>query len=95
MVLEEQHPDAASEFHKGKFVIQKSRRGYSAMAEVTVGAQTAFFGNVKATTTVLQDMGNPFQDESSDLLSLDTKNIADPSIAQLVATNHLERIASV
>ena len=39
-------------------------------------------------TTVLQDMGNPFQDESSDLLSLDTKNIAYPNLAQLVATHH-------
>ena len=48
--------------------------------EATVGAQTAFFNNVKAMTTVLQDMGNPFQDESSDLLSLSlyTKSIANP-----------------
>ena len=149
IVLEEQHPDVASEFHKGNFVIHKSRRDFSAMAidqaheqnnsiikgdggaigltedpaalrrwmvaevsrllaayeamsgtiytridsrhhEATVGAQTAFFENVKTMTTVLQDMGNPFQDESSDLLSLDTKNIADPSLAKLVAT-HNER----
>ena len=149
MVLEEQHPDVASEFHKGNFVNHKSRRDFSAMAidqaheqnnsiikgdggaigltedpaalrrwmvadpevsrllaayeamsgtidtridsrhhEATVGAQTAFFENVKTMTTVLQDMGNPFQDESSDLLSLDTKNIADPSLAKLVATRH-------
>ena len=32
MVLEEQHPDVASEFHKGNFVIHKSRRDFSAMA---------------------------------------------------------------
>ena len=32
MVLEEQHPDEASEFHKGNFVIHKSRRDFSAMA---------------------------------------------------------------
>ena len=143
------HPDVASEFHKGNFVIHKSRRDFSAMAidqaheqnnsiikgdggaigltedpaalrrwivagpevsrllaayeavsgtidtridsrhhEATVGAQTAFFENVKTLTTVLQDMGNPFQDESSDLLSLDTNNIADPSLAKLVATHH-------
>ena len=55
--------------------------------EATVGAQRAFFENVKIMTTVLQDMGNPFQDESSELL-LDTKNIADPSLAQLVSTHH-------
>ena len=32
-------------------------------------------------------MGNTFQDESSERL-LDTKNIADPSLAQLVSTHH-------
>ena len=56
--------------------------------EATVGAQTALFENVKVMTTLLQDMGNPFQNESSDLLSLDTKNIANPSLAQLVAIHH-------
>ena len=32
MVLEEQHPDVASEFHKGNLVIHKSRRDFSAIA---------------------------------------------------------------
>ena len=32
MVLDEQHPDVAREFHKGNFVIQKCRREFSAMA---------------------------------------------------------------
>ncbi len=32
MVLEEQHPDVASEFHEGNFVIHKSRRHFSVMA---------------------------------------------------------------
>ena len=62
--------------------------GGRSRSESHVGAQTAFFENVKAMTVVLQDMGNPFQDESSDLLSLDTKNIVDPSLAQLVAAHH-------
>ena len=43
--------------------------------EATVGDQAAFFDTVKAMTTVLQGMGNPFQDESPDLLSLDTRRI--------------------
>ena len=51
--------------------------------EAPVGAQTACESHDNA----LQDMGNPFQDEASDLLSLDTKNIADPSLAQLVDTH--------
>ena len=32
MSLEQQHPDVASEFHKGNFVIHKSRREFSALA---------------------------------------------------------------
>ena len=63
--------------------------------EATVGAQTALFENVKAMTTVLQDMGNPFQDESSGVLSLDTKNIANPSLAQLVTTHHQRGLKQV
>ena len=32
MVLEGQHPDVATKYHKGNFVIHKSRRDFSAMA---------------------------------------------------------------
>jgi len=32
MTLEQQHPEVAREFHKGNFVIHKSRRQFSAMA---------------------------------------------------------------
>ena len=46
-------------------------------------------------TTVLQDMGNPFQNESSDLLSLDTKHIANPSLAQLVDIQHQRGLKQV
>ena len=60
---------------------------YGIIHKLTVSAQTAFFENVKAMTTLLQDMCNPFQDESSELL-LDTKNIAEPSLAQLVSAHH-------
>ena len=63
--------------------------------EATVCAQTAFFENVKAMTTLLRDMSNPFQGESSDLLSLDTKNIAGPSLVQLPLPPPSERIAAV
>ena len=33
-------------------------------------------------------MGNPFQKDTADLLVLDTKTIADPALAELVATHH-------
>ena len=36
----------------------------------------------------MKDLGNPFQEESHDLLSLDTKDIADPSAAELISTHY-------
>jgi len=39
-------------------------------------------------------MGNPFQEESGDLLSLDTKDIASPSNAERTATHLSTRDAS-
>ncbi|XP_056134724.1 mucin-5AC [Lampris incognitus] len=48
-----------------------------------MGAQRSFFEKVKALSEVLQEMGNPFQEESADLLVLDTKNVADPALAEM------------
>ncbi|CAE1315726.1 unnamed protein product [Acanthosepion pharaonis] len=53
-------------------------------------AQKAFFEKVQWLTSVIEEMGNPFSEESTDLLSLDTKDIADPTAALLVAS-HLEK----
>lgn len=36
----------------------------------------------------MTEMGNPFQEESGDLLVLDTKNIADADMVELVKTHH-------
>ncbi|CAE1322710.1 unnamed protein product [Acanthosepion pharaonis] len=52
-------------------------------------AQKAFFEKVQRLTSVIEEMGNPFSEESTDLLSLDTKYIADP-IATLLVASHLE-----
>ena len=41
----------------------------------------------EALHTVLKEMGNPFQEDSANLLVLDTKNIADLALAELVGTN--------
>ena len=39
--------------------------------------QTAFARDVKALSEAIDEMGNPFSEESSDLLVLDNRNIAD------------------
>ena len=56
--------------------------------EQTKSAQKSFFQKAKALVTVVKEMGNPFQEDSADLLVLDTKNIADPALASLVGTHH-------
>lgn len=53
--------------------------------EQTLIAQRSFFENVEALFTVLKEMGNPFQEESADLMVLDTK---DPALAEVVSTYH-------
>lgn len=59
----------------------------------TKNAQKVFVERVEKLTTVMQEFGNPFQEESADLLTLDTKDIAHPDNAALVAT-HYEKGAS-
>ncbi|KAJ8394319.1 hypothetical protein AAFF_G00047260 [Aldrovandia affinis] len=61
--------------------------------EETERAQRVFFENVEKLSQAMKDMGNPFQEESRDLLSLDTKDIAHHTAAELIGT-HLEKCKS-
>ena len=47
-----------------------------------------YLWRVEKLTTVTQDVGNPFQEESDNLLTLHTKDIANPDSAALVATQY-------
>ena len=42
--------------------------------------QKTFFSQVKALSSRIEDMGNPFTDESKDFLVLDTRDIVDSSV---------------
>ena len=57
--------------------------------EQNLTAQKTFFDKVKKLSSVMREMGNPFQEDSSDLLVLDTKDIADPATAAMVSTHHI------
>lgn len=48
--------------------------------EQTKSTQNKFFNQVKMLTNVIEEMGNPFIDESNELLVLDTRDLADPGI---------------
>ena len=55
--------------------------------EQTPTHQKAFLDDVKKLTNTLEEMGNPFQEDNGDLLSLDTKDIASPHNAERIATH--------
>ena len=46
--------------------------------------QRTFHQNVTFLVETLADLGNPFAEQSEDLLAVDTKGIADPSVVQTV-----------
>ena len=56
--------------------------------EQTPTGQQVFLERVDKLFQVFTDMGNPFKEESRDLLSLDTHDIAHPSAAELISTHH-------
>ncbi len=52
--------------------------------------QMAFARDVKALSEAIDEMGNPFSEESSDLLVIDNRNIADTAVADMV--HHIEKL---
>ena len=56
--------------------------------EQTLQAQKTFLERVKKLSNFLQDLGNPFEEESRDLYSIDTRDIANPRSAELLQTHH-------
>ena len=54
--------------------------------ELTLSAQSTFANEVRHLVQVIEDMGNPFMEESADLLVLDSQDIADSALVQTVRT---------
>ena len=52
--------------------------------EHTMAVQVTFASEVQALVEVIEDLGNPFMEESGDLLVLDTRDIADPAVVTTV-----------
>lgn len=68
--------------------MQQSVASITNKAEVL---KITFFDKVEKLFTVFKEMGNSFEEESADLLVLDTKDIADPANSRLDATYHDSR----
>ena len=52
--------------------------------------QLAFARDVKALAGAIEDMGNPFGEKGSDLLVLDTRNLADTAVIECL--NRIEKL---
>jgi len=52
--------------------------------EQTKHTQVAFARDVRSLTQVIGEMGNPFCDDSKDLLVLDSRDLADPAVINTV-----------
>ena len=52
--------------------------------EQHLGVQTSFLKEVKSLVAVIEEMGNPFLEQSQDLLVLDTRDILDQSVGESV-----------
>lgn len=50
----------------------------------TASVQTAFRKDVCSLVNIMEELGNPFEEESEDLLALDSKEIVDPSAVETV-----------
>ena len=46
--------------------------------------QAAFVKDVRSLMSVIEDLRNPFEEESSDLLILDSKEIAGPEVVEAI-----------
>ena len=58
--------------------------------EETERVQRVFLEKVEKLSQAMKDMGNPFQEESRDFISIDTKDIAHHTAAELIGT-HTEK----
>ena len=54
----------------------------------TMCTQKSFHKKVKSFSDVVKEMGNPFLEESANLLVIDRKNVADPALASTICTLH-------
>ena len=50
------------------------------------GVQNTFWNQVNAVCSTIEEMGNPFEDQTGDLFALDTRDIADFKVVETVRT---------
>ena len=69
------------------YIVSLSKQRFEQVGIKTQDAK-AIFDKVQKLYTVIKDMGNPFMEETGGLFTLDTKIIAHPSVAEMVASHY-------
>lgn len=78
-------PEVAAVIEDFEDAHQLMGRGHEVLHhDQTASVQKAFRKNVCSLVNVMEELGNPFEEESKDLLVLDSKEIADPSAVETV-----------
>jgi hypothetical protein len=68
-------------------IVSLSKQRFEQVGMKTHDAK-AIFDKVQKLYIVMKDMGNPFMEETEGLFTLDTKIIANPSVAEMVASHY-------
>ncbi len=70
--------------------VQAENQSHQRHLDAQQGVQTTYRKQVKPLCDTLEDMGNPFMEDSSDLLGIGTQDIVDKEIIETV--NHTKRV---
>ena len=69
-----------NEFEVGMDVKGSDKQPNEKHHEEARSAQVAYFKDTKSLVTTIEEMGNPFLEESEELYKLDNKDVALPSV---------------
>ena len=73
-----------TEFENDAAIITEEKKDYAKHHEERRGVKISFAEDVKASVSVIEEIRNPFLKESSDLLALDSRTVADASVVETV-----------
>ena len=77
-------PEMAGVIGEFEASTEKRKKLDSRHHEEAKHVQKAFERDVRSLANTIEEMGNPFTEDSSDLLALDSRDIADPAFIDMV-----------
>ena len=84
MISEPEIARIVNEFEVGMDVKESDKQPNEKHHEEARSAQVAYFKNTKSLVTAVEELGNPFLEESEELCKLHNKDVASPSVVSTV-----------